>query len=106
MATVQCISRLEHGKSSPNASITSHFIANVRFCFLGYCSSAITKLFLSYEDNPRALKKYMGVLQINTPPPLAASAQRPDREEAIASFVSRYNRSTIIDKSSWEGYVN
>ena len=29
----------------------------------------------------------MGNLQINTPPPLAASAQRPNRDEAVGAFV-------------------
>ncbi|CAH3147788.1 unnamed protein product [Porites lobata] len=63
----------------------------------GYCSSTITKVFAGYEDNSRALKTYMLNLQVNTPPPLAASIERPNREEAINSFISRYNRSSLVN---------
>ena len=49
------------------------------------------------EQDSRALKQYMGNLQINTPPPLAASAQRPNRDEAVGAFVSRFNRSSLVN---------
>ena len=39
----------------------------------------------------------MSILQLNTPPPLAAAAQRPDRDEAVEALVSRYNRSSLIN---------
>ncbi|XP_068692699.1 uncharacterized protein [Montipora foliosa] len=51
----------------------------------GYCFDTIAELFDGYENNPRALKQYKANLQVNVPPPLAASFQRPDREEIIES---------------------
>jgi hypothetical protein len=61
----------------------------------GYCSNIIEQVFTRYES-PKALKEYMGNIQVNTPPPLAASAQKPDKQEAVEDFVSRYNSSKLI----------
>ena len=47
----------------------------------------MTDLFAKYEANPRELKEYMTNLAINTPPPLAANAQRPDKEAAVQNYV-------------------
>ena len=57
----------------------------------------IKRVFAEYESDSKALKDYMENLQVNTPPPLAASAQRPDREEAVRTFVSRFNRSSLVN---------
>lgn len=57
----------------------------------------IKQVFAGYERDSKALKDYMENLQVNTPPPLAASAQRPNREEAVRTFVSRYNRSSLVN---------
>jgi hypothetical protein len=64
--------------------------------YAGYCSNTIEQVFTRYERSPKALKEYMGNLQVNTPPPLAASAQKPDKQEAVEDFVSRYNISKLI----------
>ena len=97
-----------------NISITKlevHSYSITYLFILGYCSSTITKVFAGYEDNSRALKTYMLNLQVNTPPPLAASIERPNREEAINSFISRYNRSSLVNKrlacpSVWNAWKN
>jgi len=34
----------------------------------------------------------MGDLKINTPQPLAATAERPNKDEAIEQFVTRYRQ--------------
>lgn len=62
----------------------------------GYCSNVIKQVFTRYEISPKALKQYMDNLQVNTPPPLAASAQKPVKQEAVDDFVSRYNNSRLI----------
>ena len=64
---------------------------------IDYCYKTIKDVFAGYERNPKALKDYMDNLQVNTPPPLAASAQRPDHEEAVRTFVSRYNQSSLVN---------
>ena len=63
---------------------------------IGYCSDAIDRLFTSYETNARALKEYKANLQVNVPPPLAASYQRPDRDDLVQNFISRYARSSLV----------
>ena len=56
----------------------------------GYGSSTITEsLCWLLQENSRALKNYMLTLQLNTPVLLAASIERPNRDEAMGSFVSR-----------------
>ena len=68
----------------------------------GYGSSTITEsLCWLLQENSRALKNYMLTLQLNTPVLLAASIERPNRDEAMGSFVSRLNLSSL--KSTKEG---
>lgn len=43
------------------------------------------------------LKEYVTNLAINTAPPLNANAQRPDEEEAVQNYVSRYNRTILVN---------
>ncbi|RMX47813.1 hypothetical protein pdam_00008526 [Pocillopora damicornis] len=57
----------------------------------------IKDLFAKYEANPRNLKEYVTNLAINTPPPLTANAQRPDKEEAIRNYVSQYNHTNLVN---------
>ena len=57
----------------------------------------MTDLFAKYEANPRELKEYMTNLAINVPPPLAANAQKPDKEAAVQNCVSRYNRTNLVN---------
>jgi len=38
----------------------------------------------------------MDTLKENTPPPLSATQERPDKDEAIESYVSRYARREIV----------
>ena len=64
---------------------------------VGYCSTVTEQVFKRYERSPRVLKQYMANLQVNTPPPLAASAQKPDKQEAVDEFVSRYNCSMLVN---------
>ena len=54
-------------------------------------------LFAKYEANPINLKEYVTNLAINTPPPLTANAQRPDKEEAVQNYVSQYNRTNLVN---------
>ena len=67
---------------------------NNAFNFADYCQSIIADLLAKYEANPRELKEYMTNLAINTPPSLA---QRPDKEAAVQNYVSRYNRSNLVN---------
>lgn len=54
------------------------------------------RVVTSYDRSARDLKHYMANLRVNTPPPLAATANRPDRVEAIRNYVSRYDRSELV----------
>lgn len=61
------------------------------------CYSIITDLFAKYEANPRELKEYMTNLAINTPPPLAANAQRPDKEAAVQNYVNQFHWTNLVN---------
>lgn len=54
-------------------------------------------LFEQYKQSPKELRTYMENLKLNTPPPLTASIEdRPDKEEAIQDYVSRYYCRQIV----------
>ena len=55
----------------------------------GYGSSTITESLCWLLRKFKGFKDYMLNLQLNTPTLLAASKERPNRDEAMGSFVSR-----------------
>ncbi|RUA06147.1 MAG: hypothetical protein DSY43_02760 [Gammaproteobacteria bacterium] len=58
---------------------------------------AIENLFEQYQRSPKELRLYMENLRQNTPPPLSASIEeRPDKEEAIEGYVSRFAHRQIV----------
>lgn len=61
-----------------------------------YCFDIIESLFTKYKTDARALKLYMNNHKVNTPPPLSANAERPDKDEAILNYVTRYYQSTVV----------
>ena len=49
-------------------------------------------LFSAYNKNPQELKRSLDTIRSSIPPPLAASMQRPQKEEAVTNYVSRYTQ--------------
>lgn len=73
---------------------------NIRFLtfllLVDYVSSITQNVFHKCKHNARQLKWYMANRNADVPPSLATTATRPDKEEAIQEFVSRYAKSSLI----------
>ncbi len=52
-------------------------------------------MFTSYQDNPRTLRDFMAT-QPAPPPSLCATAERPDKQEAIEQFQTRYQKNSLV----------
>lgn len=61
-----------------------------------FCDEIVTAVFISYKTSPKELKQYMKNIRVNTPLPLASSAEQPNKDEAVEEFVSRYNKSELV----------
>lgn len=65
--------------------------------FLDYCFDGIAKLFTCYKEGPRLLRQFMEDLKANTPPPLSAGIQeRPDKNDAVEHFMTRYAKNDLV----------
>ncbi|KAK3722578.1 hypothetical protein QZH41_019335 [Actinostola sp. cb2023] len=70
-----------------------------------YCTATINSLFEKYRRNPKELKAYMDTLKENTPPPLSATQERPDKDEAIESYDMPAGK-LYIDHSRTSFYIH
>ena len=57
-----------------------------------YATRLMHRLVSEYSRSPLELRNSIVNIQASVPPPLAQSYDHPDKEEAVAAHVSRYNR--------------
>ena len=66
------------------------------FSIPDYCINSIAKLFTCYKESPRILRRFMENLKANTPPPLSAEMDRPDKNDAVEHFMTRYAKNDLV----------
>lgn len=67
------------------------------FSFPDYCLNSIAKLFTCYKVGPRLLCHYMENLKANRTPPLRAEIEeRPDKNDAVEHFMTRYTKNDLV----------
>ena len=66
------------------------------FLFLGYCDDIIDSIIEQYTKNTAELLEKSTSLKINAPPPLSASYEQADLEEAITAYRSRFQKNTLV----------
>ena len=60
------------------------------FAVTGYAFETMRLLFDQYTKDPKALQASIEPRRTSQPPTLAASMERPDKDEAISKHVSRF----------------
>ena len=74
----------------------SRNIIHIFSTLTGYCFDLMDSLVTSDCRDQQGLKAYMAELKLTTPPPLAATSNRPDKNEAIRTYVSRFDRTELV----------
>ena len=67
-----------------------------RFLFLGYCDGIIDSIMEHYTKNIAELLEKSTSLKTDAPPPLSASYEQVDLQEAITAYRSRFKKNTLV----------
>jgi len=78
--------------------VVVHLLTSKYFAvFTGYVEALVELLFTDVVHNPASYQQLSDDIMV--PPSLCSQFQRPDRQEAVASFVSRFGKE---DETSYE----